>query len=113
MPVVSFRKRKGSSIFRRANPLYEGRISEGRTPDTIYEKVIPAYNLKNFSLFEYYNQQILYSLFSLSIVTYPAIWRCGVSCGKCGCEYGGCASLVENDRISCGRFARISKFRDM
>jgi hypothetical protein len=59
-----------------------------------------------------------------SSVTYPSIWRCGVSCGRCECECGGCASPVKNDRISLrrfyvshgisyGRFARISKFRDM
>jgi hypothetical protein len=29
------------------------------------------------------------------IVTYPAIWRCGVSCRICGCECGGCVSLKE------------------
>jgi hypothetical protein len=30
-----------------------------------------------------------------SSVTYPAIGRCGVSCRRCGCECGGCASLNE------------------
>jgi hypothetical protein len=36
-----------------------------------------------------------------SSVTYPAIWRCSVSCERCG----GCASPVGN--------GRIFKFRDM
>ncbi len=31
----------------------------------------------------------------ISSVTYPALWRCGVSCRRCGCECGGCASLKE------------------
>jgi hypothetical protein len=31
----------------------------------------------------------------VSSVTYPAIWRCGVSYGRCGCECGGCAFLKE------------------
>jgi hypothetical protein len=28
-------------------------------------------------------------------LTYPVIWRCGVSYRRCGCECGGCASLKE------------------
>ncbi len=30
-----------------------------------------------------------------SSVTYPALWRCGVSCGRCGYECGRCAFLKE------------------
>jgi hypothetical protein len=31
----------------------------------------------------------------ISSVTYPAIWRCGVFYGRCGCKCGGCASIKE------------------
>jgi hypothetical protein len=36
-----------------------------------------------------------FSIRQTSSVTYPAIWRCGVSYGRCGCKCGGCASLKE------------------